>query len=48
MLLTIASCKKSDTISNLPSINDANNKVTGASANDLLSASNYSSVKIGC
>lgn len=46
MILAITGCKKSDTISNLPSINDANNKVTGASANDLLSASKFSSVKI--
>ncbi len=45
-MLAITSCKKSDTISNLPSINDANNKVVGASANDLLSATNYTSVKI--
>lgn len=44
--LAIAGCKKSDTIRNLPSINDANNKVVGASANDLLSASNYTSIKI--
>lgn len=39
-------CKKSDTISNLPSINNANNKAVGASANDLLSASSFTSVKI--
>ncbi|MEO7306177.1 MAG: hypothetical protein ABIR78_08665 [Ferruginibacter sp.] len=44
--LAIAGCKKSDTITNLPSINSENNKVVGASANDLLSASKYTSVKI--
>jgi hypothetical protein len=46
LMLTISGCKKSDTISNLPAINADNNKVVGASANDLLSASKYSSVKI--
>lgn len=46
MLFSITSCKKSDIVSNLPAINDANNKVTGASANDLLSAAKYTSVKI--
>lgn len=46
LLLALGSCKKSDTITNLPSINSENNKVVGASANDLLSASKYSSVKI--
>ncbi len=46
ILFAIASCKKSDTISNLPSINDANNKIVGASANDLLSAANFTSVKV--
>ena len=43
-LFATAGCKKSDTISNLPSINNENNKALGASANDLLSASKYSSV----
>lgn len=46
LLLGIGSCKKSDTITNLPSINTENNKTVGASANDLLTASKYSSVKI--
>ena len=46
LMLIVSSCKKSDTITNLPSINNENNKVVGASANDLLSASKYSSVKI--
>lgn len=46
VILTLAGCKKSDTITNLPSINTDNNKVVGASANDLLSASKYSSIKI--
>lgn len=39
-------CSKKDTITGLPSINSDNNKVVGASANDLLSAAKYSSVKI--
>jgi hypothetical protein len=46
LLSLFAGCKKSDTISNLPSIANENNKVVGASANDLLSAAKYSSVKI--
>lgn len=46
MLITAAGCKKSEAISNLPSINSENNKVVGASSNDLLSASKYTSVKI--
>jgi hypothetical protein len=45
-LLLFAGCSKKDTITNLPSINDENNKVVGASANDLLSAAKYSSIKI--
>lgn len=45
-VIVFAGCKKSDTITNLPSINSENNKGVGASANDLLSASKYSSVKI--
>ncbi|WP_462255219.1 M12 family metallo-peptidase [Ferruginibacter sp.] len=40
------SCKKSDTITGLPSINSDNNKQVGASANDLLSATTYTSIKI--
>ena len=44
LLFAIVGCKKSDKISNLPSINNENNKAVGASANDLLSASKYSSV----
>lgn len=39
-------CSKKDIIGNLPPISDDNNKVVGASANDLLSASKYNSVKI--
>ncbi len=39
-------CKKTDTITGLPSINNENNRVVGASANELLSAATYSSVKI--
>ena len=46
LLFAVAGCKKSDTIANLPSINNENNKAVGASANDLLSASKYSSVVI--
>lgn len=46
MLIGAAGCKKSETITNLPSINAENNKQVGASANDLLSASKYTSVKI--
>ena len=42
----ITGCSKKDTITGLPSINSDNNKVVGASANDLLSASKYTSVKI--
>lgn len=45
-ILLVAGCSKKDTITNLPPINSDNNKVVGASANDLLSASKYSSVKI--
>ena len=40
------SCKKSDTITDLPSISSDNNKQVGASANDLLSAATYTAVKI--
>ena len=45
-VLAFAGCKKTDTITNLPSINSENNKPVGASANDLLSAATYNSVKI--
>ena len=40
------SCKKSDAITGLPSINSDNNKQVGASANELLSAASFTSVKI--
>ncbi|MGG9960965.1 M12 family metallo-peptidase [Ferruginibacter sp. SUN106] len=41
------SCSKKDSTSTgLPAINSANDKQVGASANDLLSAANYTSVKI--
>ncbi len=46
LILAFAGCKKSDTITNLPAINNENNKTVGASANDLLSAAKYTSVKI--
>jgi hypothetical protein len=45
-LLAAGGCRKNDTISGLPAINDDNNKQVGASANDLLSAARYNSVKI--
>lgn len=45
-MLAMGSCKKTDTITGLPSINNENNKNVGVSANDLLSASKFSSVKI--
>ncbi len=45
-IFAFTGCKKTDAITNLPSINAENNKQVGASANDLLSASKYSSVKI--
>ena len=40
------SCKKSDSTTGLPSINSANDKQVGASANDLLSSTTYSTAKI--
>ncbi len=40
------SCKKSGGLSGLVSISSENNKQIGASANDLLSAANYTSLKI--
>ena len=46
LMLGLNSCKKSDTITGLPAINNENNKNVGVSANDLLSATKYSSVKI--
>ena len=46
LIFAVSGCKKSDTVSGIPAINTENNKVVGASANDLLSASKYSSVKI--
>lgn len=46
LLIFFTGCKKSETISNLPSIANENNKLVGASANDLLSASKYNSIVI--
>src|SRR5436190_11302517 len=46
LILAVAGCSKKDTITNLPAINSDNNKVVGASANDLLSSSKYNSIKI--
>ena len=40
------SCSKTDQITGLPSINADNNKNVGASARDLLSNANYTSIKI--
>lgn len=40
------SCKKTDSITGLPSINTENNRAVGASANELLSAATYTTVKI--
>ncbi len=45
-LFTLIQCSKKDTITGIASINSANNKTVGASANDLLSSSNYQSVKL--
>ncbi len=45
-IFAIAGCSKKDGVTGLPPINNDNNKVVGASANDLLSATKYSSVKI--
>lgn len=39
-------CKKENTFTNNPSANDLHNKAVGASANDLLSAGTYKSLKI--
>lgn len=39
-------CKKENAVTGLPAINPANDRAVGASANDLLSAANYSAVKI--
>lgn len=44
--ICILSCTKNSSTTSLPSINDANNKNTGASAKDLLTSSQFSSLKI--
>lgn len=41
-----AACNKKDQITGLPAIPDENNKTTGASANELLSSSKYTSLVI--
>lgn len=46
ILLCLGACKKSETISNLPDIADENNRVVGASANELLSASRYNAAVV--
>ena len=46
-IISIAGCSKKDTVvTGLPSINSENDKVVGASANDLLSTVKYTSIKI--
>ncbi|MEO7961147.1 MAG: hypothetical protein ABIR19_06365 [Ginsengibacter sp.] len=42
----LLSCTKTDTLKGLPSIDASSNKTTGSSANDFLSANNYTSVKV--
>lgn len=46
MLLLLAACSKSTNNTSLPVINNENDKAVGASANDLLSGSKYTSIKI--
>ena len=45
-IFMIIACTKTSTSTSLPEINAENNKPVGASANDLLSATKYSSLKI--
>ena len=45
-IIALAGCSKKDTVPNPNPVNSENTKVIGASANDLLSAAKYSSVKI--
>ncbi len=44
--VVFSNCNKKDIITNLPSINTDNNKIVGASSNDLLSTAKFSSLKI--
>src|SRR4051812_17300684 len=46
LLFIFSGCNKRDVINGLPSINNDNNKVVGASAHDLLASSAFTSVKI--
>ena len=46
LLLSIAACKKETTFANNPGADDLHNKAVGFSANQLLSAATYKSVKI--
>ncbi len=45
-ILFLQACSKSDSTSGLAAINDANNKNTGASSKDLLTAGTFTSIKI--
>ena len=45
-ILLLNGCSKTDVTTSLPEINAENNKSVGASANDLLSSSKYSTLKI--
>ncbi|MEP6677340.1 MAG: M12 family metallo-peptidase [Ferruginibacter sp.] len=46
LIISFSQCSKKDTLTGIASINSDNNKAVGASANDLLGAGNYQSVKI--
>lgn len=46
LIFVFASCSKKDSVSGLPAIQAENNRSTGASANELLSAARYQSVKV--
>ncbi|MEP6927493.1 MAG: hypothetical protein ABI834_07645 [Ginsengibacter sp.] len=45
-IIFFAGCSKNDNVTGLAPINSANNKTTGASANDLLTSGNFNTVKI--
>ncbi len=46
IIVFIPGCKKSDSVTNLPPINEANNKTTGYSGKEFLAANNFNSLKI--
>lgn len=46
IMLSAGSCSKKDAVTGLPSINSDNDKAVGASANNLLSAASFTSIKI--